>query len=338
LIKRSYANGLVECYAPAGSSTSEADVIDLRALSALQFGLFIPLQIAAEWPLWAIDTAFAYLAAEVDAAKALEFTSRYQRFMITWVYPPLPPSKPESKELDFKLIAKNLRWYVQGHIDLWRVALAVVRKSSEYRSWFELGLALGDEVSRPVVGFREPIFPMALFPYYFGPRDLGWRPLGFAEITDAQFKAAVCACYSRPNEFPQTSEQVVVPYARYRLLHDVSEAGFSSVADSFFVEEILPPNADIEALRATPCRAAPVDGASVFIPDPVQEAILKALDGRALRKEALAKALRIDDSRNLYKRGKARKGPLSELMVLGKVENDRRLGYYRPDALPPQLR
>jgi hypothetical protein len=129
-----------------------------------------------------------------------------------------------------------------------------------------------------------------------------------------------------------------VPYARYRLLHDVSEAGFSSVADSFFVEEILPPNADIEALRATPCRAAPVDGASVFIPDPVQEAILKALDGRALRKEALAKALRIDDSRNLYKRGKARKGPLSELMVLGKVENDRRLGYYRPDALPPQLR
>jgi hypothetical protein len=70
-------------------------------------------------------------------------------------------------------------------------------------------------------------------------------------------------------------------------------------------------------------------GAGVFIPTPLQEAILQALNGKALKKEDLADDVKIDPSR-LY-----RPGALQELRKSGKVEHKRGIGYYRPDAPPP---
>lgn len=66
-----------------------------------------------------------------------------------------------------------------------------------------------------------------------------------------------------------------------------------------------------------------------FVPHLLQKAILRALDGRALKKEALADACDVDP-RRLYK-----PGALSELVDLGIVKNKRGIGYYRPDASPP---
>lgn len=65
-----------------------------------------------------------------------------------------------------------------------------------------------------------------------------------------------------------------------------------------------------------------------FVPSPLQVAILKALDGRALKKEALAGECRIDPAR-LY-----RPGGIKELTELGMVRNKRGVGYYRPNAPP----
>ncbi len=61
----------------------------------------------------------------------------------------------------------------------------------------------------------------------------------------------------------------------------------------------------------------------------VQVSIMKALDGRALKKEQLAAECKIDPSR-LYK-----PGGIKELMDLEKVDNKRGVGYFRLDAPPP---
>lgn len=62
----------------------------------------------------------------------------------------------------------------------------------------------------------------------------------------------------------------------------------------------------------------------------LQKAIMKALDGKALTKDALAKKVCGGDGSRLYK---AR--TIQELMEARLVVNKRGVGYYRPDAPPP---
>lgn len=70
---------------------------------------------------------------------------------------------------------------------------------------------------------------------------------------------------------------------------------------------------------------------SRFVPNDVQNAILKALDGRALRQADLAEATGIDPSQ-LHRDG------LRELKKLRLILHHRRLGYFDPNRPPPQLR
>lgn len=67
----------------------------------------------------------------------------------------------------------------------------------------------------------------------------------------------------------------------------------------------------------------------LFIPTQAQQDILEALDGKALTGDALAAKLDVD------RRGVMRS--LAELREHGLVENRQRVGYYRPDAPPPEL-
>jgi len=69
----------------------------------------------------------------------------------------------------------------------------------------------------------------------------------------------------------------------------------------------------------------------VFVPTAFQCGILDALDGRALRTDALG--AEVGDRGRLFRRP----GGLQELREQGLVDNHPRLGYYRPDAPPPQL-
>jgi hypothetical protein len=69
-----------------------------------------------------------------------------------------------------------------------------------------------------------------------------------------------------------------------------------------------------------------------FVPNDFQHAILKALDGRALKKQPLAEEVCGGEGSRLY-----RPGGLKELMNAGKVSHKHRLRYFRPDALPPPL-
>jgi hypothetical protein len=72
--------------------------------------------------------------------------------------------------------------------------------------------------------------------------------------------------------------------------------------------------------------------AQPFVPSPIQEKILKALEGVALKTHALAAACNVENSR-LYK-----PHGIKELRAAGLVALKHGLGNYRPDAPPPGAR
>lgn len=63
---------------------------------------------------------------------------------------------------------------------------------------------------------------------------------------------------------------------------------------------------------------------------PLQKSIMKALDGKALKKQALANEICKGEGRVLY-----RPGGLQELRRHGLVEHRPQIGFYRPDSPPP---
>src|SRR5262249_7705570 len=67
-----------------------------------------------------------------------------------------------------------------------------------------------------------------------------------------------------------------------------------------------------------------------FLPTPLQRAILEALDGKVLRSDTLATAVK-PAKRQLFPQGR---GGLAELKQRGLVAHDRSVGFYRPDAPP----
>lgn len=75
----------------------------------------------------------------------------------------------------------------------------------------------------------------------------------------------------------------------------------------------------------------PPSNPAQFVPTPFQKGILKALDGKALRTEALADA--VGNRSRLFRHP----GGLKELRERGLVSHHQRLGYYRADALPPEM-
>lgn len=80
-----------------------------------------------------------------------------------------------------------------------------------------------------------------------------------------------------------------------------------------------------DVLNGTPEKAE-----EPFVPTPFQAGILDALEGRALKTEALA--AEVGDRRRLFK-----PGGIKELKEKGLVKNHSRIGYYRPDAPPPEI-
>jgi hypothetical protein len=69
---------------------------------------------------------------------------------------------------------------------------------------------------------------------------------------------------------------------------------------------------------------------SVFVPTPLQKSILEALNRKALKKQPLAVIVCGGEGTRLY-----RKGGIKELIDIGKVVHKNGVGYYRPDAPPP---
>lgn len=70
----------------------------------------------------------------------------------------------------------------------------------------------------------------------------------------------------------------------------------------------------------------------LFVPSAFQRAILAALEGKSLKSDALGAA--VGDRSRLFKQ----RGGLKELKEHGRVAHHDRLGYYRPDFPPPELR
>lgn len=86
-----------------------------------------------------------------------------------------------------------------------------------------------------------------------------------------------------------------------------------------------------ELLRFIESGLPPIDE-NTFVPNPTQEAILTALQGKGLRTDALASKCDCN-RRSLFKDP----GGIPELQEEGLVAHHPRVGYYRPDAPPPNL-
>ncbi len=69
-----------------------------------------------------------------------------------------------------------------------------------------------------------------------------------------------------------------------------------------------------------------------FVPTDMQQRILAALNGRSLRTDALAAKVNVN-RRTLFKDP----GGLGELVEEGLVAHHKRVGYWHPDAPPPDL-
>jgi hypothetical protein len=69
-----------------------------------------------------------------------------------------------------------------------------------------------------------------------------------------------------------------------------------------------------------------------WVPNDNQACVLEALEGRALRTDALARASGVD-RRALFQKP----GGLDELQAVGAVRHHPRLGFYRTDAPPPDI-
>ncbi len=78
--------------------------------------------------------------------------------------------------------------------------------------------------------------------------------------------------------------------------------------------------------------AAELPEPEAFIPNDIQDAILAALDGKAMRTDQLVSKVGCD-RRAIFRKP----GGVQELKDQGLVNTHARLGYYRTDAPPPNL-
>ncbi|MBL8795406.1 MAG: hypothetical protein JNM56_15990 [Planctomycetia bacterium] len=95
---------------------------------------------------------------------------------------------------------------------------------------------------------------------------------------------------------------------------------------------ILPFQPDREARHAALDQLPRSALSRVFIPTDYQKEILAVLDGKALRTDAIA--AKTGNRRGLFRDP----GGIPELRAHGLVDWHRRIGFFRPDALPPELK
>jgi len=91
--------------------------------------------------------------------------------------------------------------------------------------------------------------------------------------------------------------------------------------------EAAPPNPEtVTQPRAKAVRSRPPHG---FMPSPLQTAAQTALEGRAMKKQALANAVCAGEGTRLYRRN-----GIQELIERRLVQHKHGVGYYRPDSPP----
>jgi hypothetical protein len=124
---------------------------------------------------------------------------------------------------------------------------------------------------------------------------------------------------------PRAAETALVEAARaYLKARGYRAAGPYRLALDFDGGDLVEPPTVI--LRPS----APVAGD--FVPNAFQRAVLKALAGTGMRTDAIA--AKVGDRRRLFRDP----GGLPELQERDKVRHHPRLGYYRPDDPPAELR
>lgn len=111
------------------------------------------------------------------------------------------------------------------------------------------------------------------------------------------------------------------------------EIGLESGADPGIVASDRDPTETSEA-GTTDLR--PTGAVPPLILNPLQTQILKVLKGKALRTQALAGACGVEKNK-LYQKLASGLHPIQELKDAGFVVLSSKIGYYRPDAPPPEV-
>jgi hypothetical protein len=115
-----------------------------------------------------------------------------------------------------------------------------------------------------------------------------------------------------------------------RLAHDLGIDAEGDIAEVAFPLRLRPRSSRKGRPPAYAVCALVIDRTEPgFVPTPVQAAILKVLDGRALRQAELERETGYD------RRQLQRETGLGRLRGRGMVRLNRRIGFYRPDAPPP---
>ncbi len=159
---------------------------------------------------------------------------------------------------------------------------------------------------------------ISLPPYFIG--DESYQTAHEAAVT---FAEVVADCWRSPDCWPDTVD------GRVEFLGELAErlAELPTFSDPFARLQ----GEHYAASELTTCGESGADTKedTPFIFAPLQTAIWKALDKRALKKQPLADEVCGSDGGRLYKRG-----GIKELMAAGKVQHKHGVGYFRPDAPP----
>jgi hypothetical protein len=134
--------------------------------------------------------------------------------------------------------------------------------------------------------------------------------------------ARIDAAYANPPDLTESDEIKAAPLADGEQPTVAAPTNGTPAVAPAGHQDVMPP---IPAAQMTPPKSS-------MVLHPLQQAILAALDGQALKKQPLANKVCAGEGTRLYKQN-----GIKELIKAGLVAHAYGIGYYRPNAPPPGL-
>jgi hypothetical protein len=213
-------------------------------------------------------------------------------------------------------------------------------EDSSLVDWYRLGASLGRyqlELENRDVGDKlpdlRPIFDRATVLVAKGIREIpeltelarffsSSKKVGPAKILETFCKARHSPCLK------SAAGRISLILPRIRSLNERIQEGLRRLQQDASKTRTRSSRSEVEiSTRKTSERTT---NRAQFLPSPLQKHILDVLNGRALKKQALATEVCAGEGTRLY-----RPGGIKELRAFGMVAHKSGLGYYRPDSPPP---
>jgi hypothetical protein len=291
---------------PPQRSNRSRQPVDTRFAAALELGYY-----SRDIDLEILNHSLAVLGNEVHQNVFLALRQVIERL----------GTSDDEKELQRALLP-NLNWLDKREEETWDVkelrlyADQTIPRTNQGRVFYDVGAALGDYWMECKGNREKP----GADRFWVCVRDLPAQVTKQIDVLNRLIKlkdkAAPLDVLLNEAWYHGTGVELASspPESLYRrFVHAISAAEVLSLLPVEVVSQIAP-----ETAKRT------------FVPTLLQTNILAALNGRALKKDPLAKETCKGEGSRLY-----RKGGLKELIDEGLVIHRHGIGYYRPDAPPP---